>query len=142
MQVGLPGTGIGTVFYMLLIAFMPLRELYFTVRGRSSLARWKTIGVQWSLCVSILAALAGEGWLLNRFFVWLQTQAPPGHAFIAPAMGAAAAVPIAAASPFIIIGAIFVGMHAMRLFMRRQQTPADVASRLQARKAQGLAEVG
>ena len=38
---GLPGTGLGGLFYLLLAFWMPFAELPRTLRGRSSRARWR-----------------------------------------------------------------------------------------------------
>ena len=43
MTVGIPGTGLGGLFYFLLVALMPFYELLLTLRGRSSLARWRRV---------------------------------------------------------------------------------------------------
>lgn len=42
---------------MIMIALMPVRESWLTIRGESSLARWRFIGVQWSMVAGILACL-------------------------------------------------------------------------------------
>ena len=57
MNAGLPGTGLGGVFYLLLALLMPVRELYLTVRGRSSRERWALVLRQFALACGILAAL-------------------------------------------------------------------------------------
>jgi hypothetical protein len=55
---GLPGTGLGGLFYLLLAFWMPLAELPRTLRGQSSRARWRRIGTQFGLAAGIVAALA------------------------------------------------------------------------------------
>ncbi len=57
MFAGLPGTGIGGVFYILLTLFMPLRELYLTARGRGSVERWKFVGSRFFLFAGVIAGL-------------------------------------------------------------------------------------
>lgn len=66
MTAGLPGTGIGGLFYMLLVLLMPLRELWRTLQGRGSVERWKDVAVHWALAAGILGALAAGGWLLRE----------------------------------------------------------------------------
>jgi hypothetical protein len=56
---GLPGTGLGGVFYVLLAFWMPVAELYATVRGRSSRARWAQVGSQFALACGVVGAVAG-----------------------------------------------------------------------------------
>jgi hypothetical protein len=55
---GLPGTGLGGLFYLLLAFWMPLAELPRTLRGRSSRARWRRIGTQFALACGIVAAVS------------------------------------------------------------------------------------
>ena len=50
---GLPGTGLGGVFYVLLALWMPLAELPRTLRGRSSRERWGRIASQFALACGI-----------------------------------------------------------------------------------------
>lgn len=57
MFAGLPGTGIGGVFYILLTLFMPLRELYLTARGRGSVERWKFVGSRFFLFAGVIGGL-------------------------------------------------------------------------------------
>jgi hypothetical protein len=72
MTAGLPGMGIGAFFYFLLVAFMPVRELYLTARGESSLARWKTVGFYWSMSIAIVASVIIECLLITYSLGWLQ----------------------------------------------------------------------
>jgi hypothetical protein len=43
MGAGIPGTGMATLFYVLSVAVMLVRELMLTVQGRSDWARWRQI---------------------------------------------------------------------------------------------------
>lgn len=63
MNAGLPGTGIGGLFYILLALLMPVRELYLTARRRSSRERWRIVLRQLTMAGGILGALAATGWL-------------------------------------------------------------------------------
>ena len=54
---GLPGTGIGGLFYILLALWMPVAELHATVRGRSSLARWRRVLAQFAMACAIVGAV-------------------------------------------------------------------------------------
>ena len=56
---GLPGTGLGGLFYVLLALVMPLAELYRTARGRGSRERWRQAGTQFALACGIVASVAG-----------------------------------------------------------------------------------
>ena len=66
MTVGIPGTGLGGLFYFLLVAMMPFRELVLTLRRRSSLARWRHVGFHLLILAGMLGVLWGEAWLLDR----------------------------------------------------------------------------
>ena len=65
MTAGLPGVGIGGLFYLLLVLLMPLYEFWRMLQGRSSIARWKHVAVHWALAGGILGALAATGWALR-----------------------------------------------------------------------------
>ena len=56
---GIPGTGLGGLFYLLLAFWMPLAELSRTLRGRSSRERWRHVGTQFALACGIVAAVGG-----------------------------------------------------------------------------------
>jgi hypothetical protein len=72
MTVGLPGTGIGGLYYFVLVLLMPLRETWLTLRGRGSVERWKQVGVYWCFLLTILGVLWAESWLLEQSVSWLQ----------------------------------------------------------------------
>jgi hypothetical protein len=58
MFAGLPGIGVGTLFYVVTALWMPVRELARTVRGDFSAARWRLAVVQFSFALSIIASIA------------------------------------------------------------------------------------
>lgn len=66
MTAGLPGTGIGGLFYLLLVFLMPCREFYQLCRGRSSPQRWKDIGFYLALTVAIIVTTYAEAWLISQ----------------------------------------------------------------------------
>lgn len=84
MVVGIPGTGIGGLFYLLAAAFMPLRELVLLVQGRSSLARWRFIAMQWAMIAGMLASLWGAMWLFKRLASWTGLDQPTGLLVVTP----------------------------------------------------------
>ena len=69
MNAGLPGVGIGGVFYLVLALFMPFLELYKTIKGESSLKRWGIVVRQLVMAGSILAGM----WLMGLFLGVLLT---------------------------------------------------------------------
>jgi hypothetical protein len=134
MKVGLPGVGIGGVFYILLVAMMPLRELSLTLRGQSNPQRWRRVGLQTSLAVLILLALGAEWWALARLpDLFSQAAQTIGLATALPGGGAASAIPVEeadvrleylaptlAAAPFVIIAFLMGLVHALRFFLCRR----------------------
>ncbi len=64
MVAGLPGTGIGGIFYLMSAICMPIRELPRLMRGKSSLRRWKLIVKQWGLSSGIMIGFWITGSLL------------------------------------------------------------------------------
>ena len=65
MTAGLPGTGIGGVFYLLSALLMPLFELVNTLRGQSSWARWAGVFRQLLMASGIIAGMWMLGILLG-----------------------------------------------------------------------------
>jgi hypothetical protein len=72
MTAGLPGTGIGGLFYLLLAVYMPVCEFFKTLQRQSTFKRWGFILVQLSFVAGIWAAIWGELWLLNQGLLWLR----------------------------------------------------------------------
>lgn len=77
MTVGLPGAGIGGLFYLLAGLLMPVREGWLTITGRSSRARWRAVLHQFSIAGGIAGGTWASGWLLGGVLAWL---ARPGGA--------------------------------------------------------------
>lgn len=131
MNAGIPGVGIGGVYYMLLIAWMPVRELRQILRGRGDRRRWRLIGVQAALLAAIMAALTAEWWALARLPAILadalQVAGLDGAAASAgDGPGAAVAAvrleylaPAVVAAPFAIVGAILASLRLLRLYVHR-----------------------
>ncbi len=67
MFAGLPGIGVGTLFYVLIALWMPVREIGALVAGRSSLERWRLIGTQLLFAVGIVGSIA----IADRVLVWV-----------------------------------------------------------------------
>ena len=72
MTAGLPGFGLGGVFFIISALLAPFGELINTARGRSSRARWVSVGRQHVMAVAMISAL---GALLG--FVGLVSGAGP-----------------------------------------------------------------
>ncbi len=131
MAAGMPGTGLGGIFYLLLVALMPLRELARALAGRSTRAGWRAVGIMVALGGSILLALGAEAWLITRALTWLAGRVPAESA-----LGRSAAalnenlVPAAAAAPFLVLGGVLlVGLILRLIFARRPARRAKVGLR-------------
>ena len=57
MSAGLPGLGLGGLFFILLALLAPFVELIRTMRGRSSVAAWRVVGRQFALALTMVAAV-------------------------------------------------------------------------------------
>jgi hypothetical protein len=57
MSAGLPGLGLGGLFFIFSALLAPFPELWRTLRGRSDLARWKVIGRQLAQALAMVAAI-------------------------------------------------------------------------------------
>jgi hypothetical protein len=58
MFAGLPGIGVGTLFYVLAALWMPFRELGRTMRGDFSAERWRQAFIQVCFAATIIASIA------------------------------------------------------------------------------------
>ena len=64
MSPGLPGTGIGGLFYILSALWMPACELWRRRRGDAP-ARWSLVGKQFGIAIGIVASMTGVFWALD-----------------------------------------------------------------------------
>jgi phage shock protein PspC (stress-responsive transcriptional regulator) len=69
MVAGIPGTGIGGLYYLMLTFMMPLKEAYVTYQGKSSVRRWMDIALQWFNAIGIVGSIWATGWLLGVSFI-------------------------------------------------------------------------
>ena len=65
MTVGLPGTGIGGLFYLLNALAMPVVAVLRNVRGDRKHSSWRVPVAQFSLAASMLGVLAATGLLTD-----------------------------------------------------------------------------
>ena len=63
MSVGLPGSGIGGVFYLLSAMWMPVHSAQRSVRGKR--AHWRMMARQTLLATLIIGALWGTGYVID-----------------------------------------------------------------------------
>jgi hypothetical protein len=87
MIAGLPGTGIGGIFYLLLAVFMPVREFSRMMRNRTTLRRWCFIALQLGFVFGIISLMWAEVWGLNYIVMRLCHIFNPNHIAIAGILG-------------------------------------------------------
>jgi hypothetical protein len=73
MFAGLPGIGIGTLFYVVIALCMPVVEVVKVVQGTSSVARWRLIGRQVLHALGIVLSIM----IAERLLMYLLGQAGP-----------------------------------------------------------------
>lgn len=133
MFAGLPGIGVGTLFYVLMALWMPLREIGMVARGQSSVARWKLIGTQLVFALGIVASIAAA----DRVLLWGLGGGSPRA--VGPArwlndhLGAHAPQTILAApvtASLLLLGLILLAVEAARVTKRvaaRRPRPAPAS---------------
>jgi hypothetical protein len=127
MTVGLPGTGIGGLFYLLLTLWMPVREIRSTLAGRGDARRWRFIAGKLAIVGMIVTALGAEAWAIGEAFGWLDRNL--GTELLRDHMGAllprTRALAIAAACATLAsLGVVLAAMHVARVLVRRSVRPA------------------
>jgi hypothetical protein len=128
MFAGLPGIGVGTLFYVLTALWMPFPECVRLVRGQSSVARWRLIAIQLFFAISIVASIAAA----ERVLLWIMGEkAPPSlnparlvnEGFSALSPQTMLAAPITAS--VILLAAVLLVVEAARVAYRfaTQESP-------------------
>ncbi|TMG77895.1 MAG: hypothetical protein E6H75_05300 [Betaproteobacteria bacterium] len=74
MNPGLPGAGIGGLFYVLSALWMPICELLRLRRGQAP-GRWPLVAKQFGIAVGIIAAMSGVFWALDTVLILQQVAA-------------------------------------------------------------------
>jgi hypothetical protein len=140
MFAGLPGIGVGTLFYVLAALWMPVHELGRVVRGTSSVARWRRILLQWVYAFSIMLSI----FIADRLMLLMLGGYTPGS--VGPAhllhgeLGARAPHSVLAApmsASLILLGAVLL---AVELFRLRQHFITRRARRLPLEQAPTLSQ--
>jgi hypothetical protein len=80
MTAGLPGVGIGGIFYLASALLMPVRSAIATLQGRGHEARWALALRQSGLAAIILGAIWATGWLIGWSIGIISPDAAPTFA--------------------------------------------------------------
>src|SRR5881396_1918281 len=134
MTVGVPGTGIGGMFYLVSALAMPLRQAYRSLRRRPS-AEWRIVAGQTAMAGGILAAIWVTGWLVGIAIT-------ASAAFIAPPRLLAGAHPGQVLRTAATLAAVLLGVELLRLRVHRgtgrAATAGEAGSRQQIRRVAAL----
>jgi hypothetical protein len=129
VAVGLPGTGIGGLFYMLLGAVMPLRRGLRALRHRPGAKSSASMRVTLALLAGIVATMWGQAWLLGELIeaIRAKTGATGASGAIAVLTGPTAAVYLkwAGIAGLLGLGLVFCIVHLLRILIRRP-APGDL----------------
>ncbi len=130
MFAGLPGIGVGTLFYVLMALLMPIREIPRVINGTSSVARWLMIVRQLLYAFGIVATVM----FAERLLMWLlgESKVAPFSpaAYLHGELGARAgnsilAAPIAAS--ILLLAGVLVAVEVLRLVTKHSQIRARQA---------------
>jgi hypothetical protein len=77
MNAGLPGTGLGGLFYLIGALWMPVSALSGRIRGRRT--AWRVVARQSGIALGVFAALWLTGWGVG-YLIALGAEAPVGGA--------------------------------------------------------------
>jgi hypothetical protein len=100
MTPGIPGLGLGGLFFIISALLAPIFELIQTIRGRSSRARWRLLVIrQAALAASIVLATAAALWLFEMILLGIGggTQDGTGGGLAVASMEALKLLPLSAA---------------------------------------------
>ncbi len=68
MNAGLPGTGIGGFFYLLLAVILPFVEFFYLIKGKSSKKNWYLVFKQLLISLGIIIGIETTGWFIQSAF--------------------------------------------------------------------------
>jgi hypothetical protein len=134
MTAGLPGVGIGGIFYLASAIMMPVRSLYSVLTGRAHEARWRVALQQAAIAGGILVAL----WITGLALGWIIGTMFP-HAVIAGTSGAAATHVrnVVRTSALLLslgtLGAVLMFVQLLRLVLPAR--PTEQGARRQSRRS-------
>lgn len=128
MIAGIPGTGIGGIYYILLALMMPVKETCRLCVRRSSTERWLQVAAQTGNALGILISAWLTGWLLIRTFDLLKLY---GLGSQSQAMNTI--TNIMSVSTFhialVVLGSVILSVHILRLLIPARKLPKSTTSR-------------
>jgi hypothetical protein len=134
MFAGLPGIGVGTLFYVLMALWMPFREIPRLVNGTSSVARWLMISRQLLYSTGIIATVM----FAERLLLWVMGQSKVAPfspaAFLHGELGARAGDSILAApitASILLLAGVLLFVEILRIVVGYAQTRERQQQRLE-----------
>jgi hypothetical protein len=114
MNPGLPGAGIGGLFYILSALLMPICELWRWRRGDAP-GQWALVARQFAIAVGIVASMSGVFWGLDTAFPLKEVAAQAaGHAHAIMWSMRVSALMVTSG----VLAAVLTSVHLVRLCLR------------------------
>lgn len=129
MTAGLPGVGIGGIFYLASAILMPARSLVAMLTGRADEARWPVALRQASLAAGILGAIWATGWALGLVIAMLAPAATQvtGGGTMVPAHVQSVVRTSALVLSFGTLAAVLALVQLLRVVLPARPTERNVA---------------
>jgi len=124
MIVGLPGTGIGGLFYLLSALALPLRQAVRRVRDRASSVTWRVVAGQTAIAGGVLAGMWVTGLLLGVLLGVARSHTAPGVGTHSGNLLRTATLVLS----FGTLAAVLLGVELLRLWVHRRrprETPLE-----------------
>ena len=114
---GLPGTGLGGIFYAVLIIWMAVREIWLILRGARSQGRWRAIAKFNAILAVIVVVLGAEFWAIDYAARnWILPPLGPSPSPLLLALRSLA--PALVLAPFLVLAALLVLLESARWLAR------------------------
>lgn len=113
MIAGLPGTGIGGLFYMLIALWMPVNEVIDIIRGRANPKNMQLVKTHILLTSGILIAVIATGWLAGCLAIIILFGIPGASTQVENFLQIAPII-----LSFLTLIAVYLAMHVLRLAIR------------------------
>jgi hypothetical protein len=120
MFAGLPGTGIGGIYYLLIALWMPIREISQRIRKKGYPSRLRFITRHVGLTLSTILAM----WTTGEFLGILLLSLSPGMMADLASKTGVEANNILGVSPFLIaigtLSMVYISLHILRYFTTKR----------------------